>query len=232
MTKIGQQDDLEQEALARLLGGGTGLNQTQPAGVAPLEETVQAAPATDMAARKALGGYSGGGTMMGFNTALDYPDDKAATSVKNTFGRIASKYGNKPSSIDAVMADADFQRFFPGAKKVQGGAGDKIDFGGVLSDFESGVPVGVVDVLGAADPNADTSAGWTWQDEANDGGGGMALGGGGGLDQQLAMLLQAGQSPDDLAQSDTLEQILRALQASSQGGDDGQALLQSLLAGG
>lgn len=195
----------------------------------PLSGQPAAGPAmpqdNGVAARKALGGYNSVGTMRGFNTAMDYGDDKAANSVKNTFGRIASRYKNAPSSVDAVMADPDFKRYFPNAKKISGGAGDKIDFGGVLSDFESGVPVGVVDVLGAADPNADTSVGWTWQDEANDGGGGgMAMGGG---DPLMALLGGQGGGPpsvDALGQSDVLSQILEALAA--QGGN-----LDSLLGG-
>jgi hypothetical protein len=223
----------EQDMLQQMLGG-TPTNQTQPAGVAPLTpEAPQAAGpvGNGVDARKALGGYAGVGTMRGFNTAMDYGDDKAANSVKNTFGRIASRYANKPSSIDSIMADPDFQRYFSGAKKVQGGAGDKIDFGGVLSDFESGVPVGVVDVLGAADPNADTSVGWTWQDEANDGGGAMP-GAGGGVDPMAMMGGQSGMGGlDALANSDVLAQILATLQKNGAGQGDEQALLQSLMGG-
>lgn len=239
------QDDEQQQILQQLMGG---MNQTQqqgPAvpysGPAPQETAfdggggaaASAPQGNGVQARKALGGYNSTGTMLGFNTALDYPDDKAANSMKNTFGRIASRYANKPSSIDAIMADADFQRYFPGAKKVAGGAGDKIDFGGMLSDFESGVPVGVVDVLGAADPNADTSAGWTWQDEANDGGGAMAaMGGGAGGGDPLAALLGGAQGNlDALGQSDALAQILAVLagenggQLPQQGADPLAALL-------
>ena len=86
-------------------------------------------------------------------------DLKARNSVKNTFATIASRYASKPSSLDQILADADFKRLFPNAKKV---GFDKIDFGGVKSDFESGTPVGIVDVLTAADPNTDTARGWWW----------------------------------------------------------------------
>jgi len=182
---------------------------------------------TSMAARKALGGYGSTGTMSGFNTALDYPDDKAATSVKNTFGRIASKYKNAPSSIDAILADPEFQRHFPNARKVAGGAGDKIDFGGVLSDFESGVPVGVVDVLQSADPSSDSAAAWAWQDEANDGGGGgMGMGGG----DPLAAILGGGgaggpmSALDQLGNSDILARILEAITGAGEGNSDLTAL--------
>ena len=96
--------------------------------------------------------YGNVGRMEGFNTS-DYGGDvKARNSVKNTFGRIASRYANAPNSVEAMMADPDFKSAFPNATRVAGGAGDKIDFGGVMSDFESGSPVGVVDVLTQSDP--------------------------------------------------------------------------------
>jgi|GEM_PF-2797831 len=119
--------------------------------------------------------YGNVGRMEGFNTG-DYGGDlKARNSVKNTFGRIASRYANAPNSVEVMMADPDFKSAFPNAKRVAGGAGDKIDFGGVLSDFESGSPVGVVDVLTASDPRNNTANGWAWMP---DGEGGMVQGGG------------------------------------------------------
>ena len=121
--------------------------------------------------------YGNVGRMEGFNTS-DYGGDvKARNSVKNTFGRIASRYANAPNSVEAMMADPDFKSAFPNAKRVAGGAGDKIDFGGVLSDFESGSPVGVVDVLTASDPRNNTANGWAWMP---DGEGGMVQTQGGG----------------------------------------------------
>lgn len=100
------------------------------------------------------------GRMEGFEVGSTYGGDlKARNSVKNTFGRIASRYASKPSSLDAILADPDFKRAFPNAKKV---GFDKIDFGGVQSDFESGVPVGIIDVLTSADPTTDTARGWWW----------------------------------------------------------------------
>jgi len=102
------------------------------------------------------------GTMRGFEQG-DYGGDvKARTSVKNMFGRIAQRYQHAPNSIDLILNDPDFKQLFPNAKRVPGGAGDKIDFGGVLSDFETGTPVGIVDVLEASDPSRNTSTGWQW----------------------------------------------------------------------
>ena len=100
------------------------------------------------------------GNLEGFMSRESYGSDiKARNSVKNTFATIASRYPSKPSSIDKILADADFKRLFPNAKKV---GFDKIDFGGVKSDFETGTPVGIIDVLTAADPNTDTARGWWW----------------------------------------------------------------------
>lgn len=225
-----EQDD-EQALLQRALGGGP-VNTAQPVGQPVREpEPAAAAPDTSQSSRDALGGYAGVGNMHGFRTD-DYGGDvKARNSVKNTFGRIASRYKHAPSQIDAVMADADFQRYFPGAQKVQGGAGDKINFGGVLSDFESGVPVYEVDVLGAADPNSDSAMGWTWQDQVNDGGG-MPAGDpmGGGMDPMGLLGGQGANGLDALAQSDVLARIMSELQGAGGDGQE-QALLQSLLGG-
>ena len=100
------------------------------------------------------------GNMEGFMSRESYGSDvKARTTVKNMFATIASRYPSKPSSIDQILADPDFKRLFPNAKKA---GFDKIDFGGVKSDFETGTPVGIIDVLTAADPNTDTARGWWW----------------------------------------------------------------------
>ena len=105
--------------------------------------------------------WSGVGRMEGFEVGSSYGGDlQARNSVKNTFGRIASRYPSQPSSIDRIMADPDFQAAFPNARRL---GFDKIDFGGVMSDFESGSPVGVVDVLTSADPTTDMARGWAWQ---------------------------------------------------------------------
>jgi hypothetical protein len=109
--------------------------------------------------------YSNVGALGGFNTGDYGGDRKARNSVKNTFGRIASRYASQPNSLDAVMQDADFRAAFPNARKV---GHDKIDFGGVQSDFESGTPVGVIDVLEASDPATNTAKRWQWGVETGD----------------------------------------------------------------
>lgn len=92
------------------------------------------------------------GTMTGFNEAGWENGERGSSSTKNTFGKIASRYPNKPSSLAAIVADPDFQAHFPNARIVKGGAGDKIDFGD-----------GPVDVLKNADPTKDTADAWAWQ---------------------------------------------------------------------
>jgi hypothetical protein len=113
--------------------------------------------------------YGSTGALGGFNTGDYGGDRKARNSVKNTFGRIASRYASAPNSLDAVMQDADFRAAFPNARKV---GHDKIDFGGVQSDFESGTPVGIVDVLEASDPSNNSAKRWQWL--TDDGGAGNA----------------------------------------------------------
>lgn len=104
------------------------------------------------------------GRMLGFAVGSDYGGDlKARNSVKNTFGRLASRYPNTPEGLKQLMADAEFRKYFPNATLVSGGAGDKINFGGVQSDFESGTPVYEVDVLVNSNPETNTADGWAWQ---------------------------------------------------------------------
>lgn len=223
----------EQEAFLRELDPTR--PQTQPMGQpASLVEPPPAVPAPAAAgpvgngvdAREALGGYAGVGTMRGFNTARDYGgDQKAGNSVKNTFGRIASRYQNSAGGLDALMQDPDFLRYFPNATRNA----DKINFGGVLSDFESGTPVNDVDVLEALDGQGNSS-GWQWLDQA-----GAGQGGGGTSTKSMVApssdLFTAIMGNGGLAGNDTLEQIQREIQAlmSGQPSDvSQQAFLQAL----
>lgn len=108
------------------------------------------------------------GRMEGFQVGSDYGGDtKARNSVKNTFGRIASKYPATPQGLQQVLQDPEFKAAFPNAKFVEHPTGDKIDFGGVKSDFESGSPVGIVDVGKAfrGAEQGDEQTAWVWQPE-------------------------------------------------------------------
>lgn len=85
-------------------------------------------------------------------------DDPNMHSVKYDAGRML--YGKtKPSEVGAIVGGADFQKRFPGSTFD---GKDHIDFKGALSDGDSGTPVGLIDVLLAADKNADTSNGIWW----------------------------------------------------------------------
>lgn len=85
-------------------------------------------------------------------------DDPNMHSVKYDAGRML--YGKtKPSEVGAIVSGADFQKRFPGATFD---GKDGIDFRGALSDGDSGSPVGIIDVLMAADREGDTSNGIWW----------------------------------------------------------------------
>jgi len=197
-----EQDDLQKQLEAQLMGDrpspmpGEPPMQTQPVGGATPLGTVTGgntgvAGGANLGTPQQNGGNGidwrkkmqygmGPGVLSGFNTSGAGYDEKAANSVKNTFGRIAQKYQANPEGLKQLVNDPDFKRAFPNAKLADSSAGDKIDFGGILSDFESGTPVGVVDVGGAFDPSNNTGQNWWFHPDAEDGMGGG--GGGGGVD--------------------------------------------------
>ena len=182
--------------------------------------------ANDLAWRKSLSYGGGVGNLSGFNTSGAGYDDKAANSVKNTFGRLAQRYPATPEGLKQLMNDPDFKRAFPNATLVPGGAGDKIDFGGVLSDFESGTPVGVIDVGQAFDPSNNTGQAWWWGSEPDGGGGGAGLGGGvGGTGLDMASIL-SGKDP----LNDIIKRI-QDLQAGRTPDAESQALINMLTGG-
>lgn len=107
-------------------------------------------------------GFGSQGTLHGFRMD-DYGGDiKARTSAKNVFAAIASRYPSTPEGLRQLVNDPDFRRAFPTATLVGGGAGDKIDFGDTLSDFESGQRIGIVDVGERFDPSNNTGSAWWW----------------------------------------------------------------------
>jgi hypothetical protein len=228
-------EQMRREALMNQMGGPV---QTQPVGT-PVRLDEAAAPPATLApapampdngkeARNALGGYAGVGQMNGFNTGGYGGDMKAANSVKNTAGRIFSRYGNDRSGFEAIFDDpndpndafdADWKRYFPNATWD---GRDKINFGGVLSDFESGVPVSWVDT--AKGWSGDKGEGWQWIDEVNAEGGGMQP-----QAADLAALLGVGQPQQP--QGSQLDEVMAQIQALSQGADDPmqrEALMQLL----
>ncbi len=134
-------------------------------------------------------------------------------SAKYNAGHILSRYQASPNGLRQAVSSEEFQKAFPGAKLVEGGAGDKIDFGNFF-DEHSGTNVGVIDVGRAFDPNnPDAETDWGWDLE------GLAQGGGNaGMPQmQTSSALSFNDSP--------------IAQALLRGGDNSQlqALLEQLM---
>lgn len=79
-------------------------------------------------------------------------------SVKYDAGALLNGH-TKPSEIGQIVQGEDFQKRFPGATF---NGKDWLDFNGAMSDGDHGSPVHGIDVLMAADPEADTSNGIWW----------------------------------------------------------------------
>ena len=193
---------LDEQLLAQTLPVGPGV---------PLDEPgMPAMPAPSGREQRDALTWGDKGQMSGFAVGSDYGGDtKARNSMKNTFGRLASQFGaSTPDAVRQLVQTEEFRRYFPNARLLDHASDPKIDFGGQLSDFESGTPVGVVDVLAASGQN-----GWQWLDEANSGGmGGAPMGG----------------SVDDLMNAD-LSGIMQQAQALTEGEDIDPLLLQQIL---
>lgn len=85
-------------------------------------------------------------------------DNPDMNTVKYDAGRLL--YGKtKPSDVGATVNSAAFQQRFPGATF---NGKDMVDFKGALAEGDSGDPVGLIDVLMAADAGGDTSQGLWW----------------------------------------------------------------------
>lgn len=157
----------------------------------------------------ATGGYMGG--LEGFNTQGWGSGERGSNTHKNTFGKIASRYDPKQAgAAKALMADPDFQAYFPDAKLVEHPNGDLIDFG-------DGKPV---DVLRGAQAGGAGEA-WQWGVDAGSPAGAGASGNGADIDRLIAGL--SGGAQDPLA-------AIQAELASLTGGVDQQTLIQQMLA--
>lgn len=151
-------------------------------------------------------------------------------SVKYRAGEILWKYPPTPEGLRQAVQDPEFRELFPNARIVEDNTGDKIDFGGVLSDFDHGVPVYRVDVGKAF--SAGGGEGWTWLDIDNDPaqGGAMPPGGGGfpppdlGGNQNILEALLGGYEQPETNVS--VEQLLRALGVDPQNWDTLQDQIQ------
>ena len=107
-------------------------------------------------------GVANMGNLLGFDQT-NYTNatsvNPTMNSVKYGFAQIANRYPPTPTGLKQLLEDPEFKNRFPKAKLV---GHDSIDFGGVLSDGATGVPVGVVDVGQLFDKNANTGKGWWW----------------------------------------------------------------------
>lgn len=186
-------------------------SNTMPVGTrAPLTPPVTTPPALGAGAPPAIGGAppSGGrrrtGAAPGGFSQANW-DDPNMQSVKYAAGSFLSG-ATRPSEVAAIVNSPEFQQRFPGATF---NGKDMIDFAGALSDGDSGVPVGLVDVLRSADRGGDTSEGFWWG--ANEAGGDFVPSDGSGRES----FAQGGFNP--AGDSSALAQIMKELEAMRDG---------------
>jgi hypothetical protein len=153
-------------------------------------------------------------------------DNPEMDSVKYAAGRRLAG-ATRPSEIGGIVGGADFQTRFPGATFD---GKDRINFNGAPADgARGGVPVHDVDVLMAADRDADTSNGVWWDDITN------AQGGGAPQAQAPAARRQGDPigTIDPAADNSALARIMAELSATSNGEQspaEREAIMQMLQA--
>lgn len=200
--------------------------EAETGGPSPMAANVkkaQAAGYTDIEGAGGLktGDYMGG--LEGFNTGAWGSGERGSNTLKNSFGKIASRYDpTQAGAASALMRDPDFQAMFPDAYIVEHPNQDLIDFDGPGGDPP-------VDVLRGATSGG---AGAAWQWGVQDSGGAGAEGGG----DPLAGASSGAAVPTDiegLMNSDVLAKIQQEIARLSEGGQGGdeQALVQQILGG-
>lgn len=157
------------------------------------------------------------GSLEGFNTGAWGTGERGSHTLKNSFGRIASRYDpTQPNAARTLMQDEDFRATWPDAMLIDHPNGDLIDFDGPGGDPP-------VDVLRAARAGG---AGEAWQWGVQDGGGGAASAnaGGGGLGQGVTV--------NSLMSGDPMAAITQQINNLT-GGQDSQiqALIEQILSG-
>lgn len=157
------------------------------------------------------------GSLEGFNTGAWGSGERGSHTLKNSFGRIASRYDpTQPGAAKTLMQDEDFRATWPDAVLIDHPNGDLIDFDGPGGDPP-------VDVLRAAQAGG---AGQAWQWGVQDGGGGAAgaNAGGGGLGQGVTV--------NSLMSGDPMAAITEQINGLT-GGQDSQiqALIEQILSG-
>lgn len=159
------------------------------------------------------------GALEGFNTGAWGSGERGSNTLKNSFGKIASRYDpTQAGAAKALMSDPDFMSMFPDAYIVEHPNQDLIDFDGPGGDPP-------VDVIRGATAGGGGAA---WQWGTQDGGGGGAAGGG------LEDITSGGAPQTDvegLMNSDVLAQIQKEIEQlmAGGGGGDEQALVQQIL---
>lgn len=132
-------------------------------------------------------------------------DDPNMQTVKYAAGSFFNGV-TRPSEVAAIVNSPEFQARFPGARF---NGKDMVDFAGALSEGDSGVPVGLVDVLRSADQGADSSEGFWWG--ANPEGGDLVTADGG------RDTFQGGMGINPAGDSSALAQIMKELEAMRDG---------------
>ena len=135
-------------------------------------------------------GFSAGpfvGSLEGFNVNGWGSGERGSNTLKNTFGKIASRYDpTQPGAAQQVLSDPDFKSLWPNATIVEHPNQDLIDFDGPGGEDP-------VDVLRAATAGG---AGQAWQWGVKGGGGDVSQGPGGPAAQAyLAGMPQSQSTP-------------------------------------
>ncbi len=197
--------------------GGMDVGAPAPAGGGSLADAARASAAAGYTDIEGAGNLAGGnfvGNLEGFNTGGWGSQERGTNTMKNSFGKIASRYDpTQAGAAKAMMADPDFRALWPDATLIDHPNQDQIDF-----DGPGGEPP--VDVITSATAGGG-GRGWAWQPQGGvaDGGaagGGMPggpnlmsiLGGDDPMDDILKRIadLNSGQTPD--AERQALMQML------------------------
>lgn len=134
--------------------------QGQPQGQQPGSLADAAAQAaangwTDIAGTKGFKTGNFMGSLEGFNTGAWGTDERGSDTLKNTFGKIASRYDpTQAGAAQQVLNDPDFKSLWPNATIVEHPNQDLIDFDGPGGEAP-------VDVLRAAQAGG-SGAAWQW----------------------------------------------------------------------
>lgn len=185
---------------------------TQPP-ASPLAQAAKDAAAAgykDIAGAEGLKAGDFVGSLEGFNSNAWGSGERGTNTMKNSFGKIASRYDpTQPGAAQRMTADPDFKAMWPDAVVQNPPKNDVIDFDG-------NSPMEPVDVITSATEGGG-GRGWAWQPQGGADGGGS----GGGLDiNSLVSGINGGGDP---------MAAIQAQIAAASNGQDEQSLIQQLL---